>query len=159
MPPPAASGIAPFPPTDRSIAGMSQTATQAAKPPTAPLPFDEIGGAEPVHALVAHFYDLMDQDPAYAALRGLHAPDLGPMRQSLAGFLIGWLGGPRDWFAANPGTCMMSAHRALDIGPDVAAQWLDAMGRAMDATHVPPDLAARMNAAFVRMASGMQRTP
>ena len=54
---------------------------------TARSPFDAIGGEDAVRRLVARFYDLMDGDPAYQALRHLHAPDLAPMRRSLTGFL------------------------------------------------------------------------
>ena len=62
-------------------------------------PYDRIGGREVLRAIVNRFYDLMDEDPAYAGLRAMHAEDLAPMRQSLTGFLTGWSGGPRDWFA------------------------------------------------------------
>ena len=65
---------------------MSDTATTTA--------YETIGGASAVRAFVDRFYDLMEGEPAYAALRALHAPDLGPMRESLAGFLTAWLGGP-----------------------------------------------------------------
>jgi hemoglobin len=41
------------------------------KPPFA-TPFEWIGGEEKVHALVERFYDLMDLEPAYAVLRGVH---------------------------------------------------------------------------------------
>ena len=121
-----------------------------------PSPFERIGGATPVAALVERFYDLMEQEPGYAALRAMHAADLGPMRASLAGFLTGWLGGPRDWFAANPGKCVMSAHAPFDIGPQEAAQWLHAMARAMADTQVPADLAAQLNQVFTRMGTAMR---
>ena len=50
-------------------------------------PFDLIGGHPAIQRIVERFYDLMEQDPAYAELRALHAPDLSPMRRSLALFL------------------------------------------------------------------------
>ena len=74
---------------------MTDTATTAAEPETE-TPFEAIGGASTVRLIVNRFYDLMDTDSAYAELREIHAPDLTPMRRSLAGFLDGWLGGPRD---------------------------------------------------------------
>lgn len=122
-----------------------------------PLPFDLIGGADAVRAMVERFYDLMDGDPAYAGLRAMHGADLQPMRASLTGFLTAWLGGPRDWFTANPGICMMSLHRALDIGADEAGQWTDAMARAMAEAQVPAALADQLGEAFLRMAGGMRR--
>jgi hemoglobin len=120
-------------------------------------PYDLIGGAEPIAALVDRFYDLMDQDPAYGRLRALHAPDLSPMRRSLTGFLIGWLGGPRDWFEARPGVCMMSAHAKVPIDAETARQWTQAMGRALADGGLPPELAAQIELAFGRMAEGMAR--
>jgi hemoglobin len=102
---------------------MEETAT---KPVT---PFQRLGGAETFHAIADRFYALMDADPAYADLRAMHGADLAPMKASLAGFLIGWSGGPRDWFAQ--GKCMMSLHRPLPISDATAKQWADAMRRPM----------------------------
>ena len=96
-----------------------------------PSPYERIGGRAVLQRIVDRFYDLMDSDPSYTALRAMHAPDLAPMRRSLAGFLVAWCGGPRDWFEENPGKCMMSAHSGFVIGPDTADQWAEAMLRAV----------------------------
>ena len=120
-------------------------------------PFDLVGGAAVVRRVVDRFYDLMDEQPAYAELRALHAPDLTPMRESLSGFLTGWLGGPRDWFAAHPGVCVMSAHAKIPVDRATAAQWCEAMARALADAGVDPDLAAQINTAFSRMSQGMRR--
>lgn len=117
--------------------------------------FDQIGGAAPVAAMVNAFYDLMETDPAYARLRAIHAPDLTPMRASLAGFITGWLGGPRDWFAARPGVCMMSMHRAMPIDAELGRQWVDAMSRAMDQAEIAPDMAEALRDVFGRMSANM----
>jgi hemoglobin len=129
---------------------MSDAAIQASE-----TPFDQIGGAAGVQAVVEAFYDLMDADPAYARLRAIHAPDLAPMRTSLAGFLTGWLGGPRDWFAARPGVCMMSLHRAMPIDADLARQWTDAMARALDQAGVEAEMAEALRDVFGRMSANM----
>ena len=122
---------------------------------SADTPFEVLGGGPVVRRLVDAFYDLMDADPAYARLRALHAPDLTAMRDSLTGFLTGWLGGPRDWFAAHPGACMMSLHRAMPIDAALAAQWTSAMGRALAATEADPELVEALGETFGRMAGGM----
>jgi len=97
---------------------------------TAPkTPYERLGGREVIVAIANRFYDLMEADPAYADLRAMHGRDLGPMRESLAGFLIGWSGGPRDWFAS--GKCMMSLHRGLPIVRATADQWAAAIRRAI----------------------------
>ena len=120
-------------------------------------PFEKIGGRPVVQGLVDRFYDLMAQEPLYAQLRALHAADLAPMRESLTGFLTGWLGGPRDWFDQRPGACMMSIHRPLPITRETAHQWVDAMRRAIEAADVDPELGAQMGEALTRMATGMVR--
>jgi hemoglobin len=135
--------------------GQAQAHATATHVPQA-SPFQRVGGKAAVRALVDRFYDLMEADPAYAELRALHKPDLGPMRLSLTGFLIGWLGGPRDWFAENPGKCVMSAHRSVAIDAQVSGQWVDAMRRALADRGVDEDLADQINRVFGQMAQGMQ---
>jgi len=132
------------------------TAAEAPPPDPAPLPYDEIGGTPAVRALVERFYDLMEQDPRFAQLRAIHAPDLTPMRESLTGFLTAWLGGPRDWFTQHPGTCIMSAHRQIGFGAVETRQWTQAMAQALTDTGVDEALADKMNAAFARMGQAMQ---
>jgi len=125
---------------------------------TAQSPHDQIGGAPVFEAIANRFYDLMEQDPAYAELRAMHADDLQPMRKSLPRFLAGWAGGPRDWFEANPGKCMMSLHKDFPIDRQTAAQWADAMTRAIaDVAPEPANIAQAMTDVLSRMARGMGR--
>lgn len=124
----------------------------ATKPATA---YEALGGGEVIRKVVDRFYDLMDQDPAYAELRALHAPDLTPMRESLTGYLIAWVGGPRDWFEANPGRCMMSAHRGVAMTEASARQWADAMRRAVDDSVDNSALGAKMGEALGDLALSM----
>lgn len=135
--------------------GEATTVNAAAYAAQPPSPFDMIGGAAAVTTLVEHFYDLVATDPAYDALHRMHAPDLGPVRTALAGFLTGWLGGPRDWFIANPGRCMMSVHGNLGVTRETADQWTSAMTRAINTTVANPDFGAAMGEALCRMANGM----
>lgn len=120
-----------------------------------PSMYDRIGGAEGVRALVERFYDLMEHEPRYAALRAMHAPSLLPTRVSLSEFLAAWLGGPRNWFEARPGACIMSAHRGMGITRETAGQWVHAMSRAMAECRVAPGLGSEMQQAFLRMAGAM----
>ncbi len=131
------------------------TAT-ATRPAT---PFERIGGRDTIHQIVERFYDLMDSDPAYARLRALHATDLAPMRTSLAGFLAGWSGGPRDWFEANPGRCMMSAHQGVRIDAETSAEWAMAMRDAIVDTlgATDPEMAGALSDVLEQMARGMAR--
>lgn len=121
----------------------------------AQLPYELIGGQEAVRRFVNRFYDLMETEPRYAELRALHASDLQPMRESLAGFLTAWLGGPRDWFDERPDTCVMSAHGNVPVNRQTADQWTSAMATALADSGVEPALADAINAAFTRMAMAM----
>jgi hemoglobin len=132
-----------------------ETAPVTDAPKPAASLFDRIGGTSGVAAVVNRFYDLMEQDPRYAALRQMHAPDLLPVRVSLTDFLSAWLGGPRTWFETRPGACIMSAHRSMDVTRCTAAQWVHAMSRALADSRVEPALAQQMQQAFLRMAGGM----
>ena len=131
----------------------------ATQPQQTLTPFEMIGGHPVIRRIVERFYDLMDQDPAYGELRALHAPDLAPMRHSLAGFLAAWSGGPRDWFEQNQGKCMMSVHKNFTISRDVAEQWADAMRRAIaDVAPADAQLATAMGGVLEDMALGMARS-
>ena len=131
----------------------SETETQ-----TPNTPYHRLGGAPVFEAICNRFYDLMDEDPQYAELRAMHAPDLGPMREALPRFLAGWAGGPRDWFEAVPGRCMMSVHKSLTIDKAVAGQWADAMKRAVaDVAPEPADMARAMGEVLADLARSMGR--
>jgi hemoglobin len=43
-------------------------------------PYELLGGAARVRELVDRFYDLMDSEPEFRGLRGLHQPDLAQAR-------------------------------------------------------------------------------
>jgi hemoglobin len=125
---------------------------------TAPLPtpYEQLGSRPAIDRVVGRFYDLMDTDPAYAELRAMHGADLSRMKDALAGFLTGWAGGPRDWFDANPGKCMMSMHAGLPITQRSARQWVHAMQRAFDECGLADHpVALLMNERFRMMAGGM----
>ena len=128
--------------------------------PAAPTvtPFERVGGHAVLREITARFYDLMEQDPAYGELRAMHAPNLAEMREALPLFLAGWAGGPRDWFEANPGKCMMSMHAPFPIDRQTATQWAEAMRRAIADTHVADrEIADAMADVLTRMATGMAR--
>jgi len=139
------------------------TETATADAPTeaearAETPYAKLGGAKTFAAFVERFYDLMENDPEYAELRAMHAPDLTPMRVALAQFLAGWAGGPRDWFEANPGKCMVSAHSGFAIDGKTAGQWADAMTRAIAETPIANrELADALARQLTLMAEGFGR--
>lgn len=131
---------------------------ESPNPNTPNTPFYKLGGHETMQAICNRFYDLMDSEPAYAQLRAMHAADLAPMKTALASFLAGWSGGPRDWFEANPGRCMMSVHKPFAISHAAAGQWAEAMKRAIaDVAPADAELARAMGGVLEQMALGMGR--
>jgi hemoglobin len=138
-----------------SVSSQAPVVDESQTPDT---PFYRLGGAAVFEAICNRFYDLMDEDPQYAELRAMHAEDLGPMRKALPQFLAGWAGGPRDWFEAVPGRCMMSVHKPFAINRAVAEQWADAMNRAVcDVAPEPADMAKAMGEVLGNLARGMGR--
>lgn len=121
-------------------------------------PYDRIGGLVVLRRISDRFYDLMETEIEFAALRAMHAPDLAPMREALPLFLAGWSGGPRTWWETNPGKCMVSMHAPLGIDSETAGQWASAMRRAI-AEIAPGDTVVSEALADVleRMALGMAR--
>ena len=128
--------------------------------PTEPgTPFDLIGGEERVRELVDRFYDLMDLEPAYAALRATHGPDLAHARQRLFWFLCGWLGGP-PYYMEKVGHPMLRArHLPFSIGIIERDQWVACMDHAMQDQNLPSDLREQLQAAFMNTADWMRNRP
>ncbi len=57
-------------------------------------------------------------------MRAMHAKDLTVMKEKLADYLIGWMGGP-PLYADKYGTvCMTTPHEPYHIGPAERDQWL-----------------------------------
>ncbi|MFM5907681.1 MAG: globin [Novosphingobium sp.] len=127
--------------------------------PRPTTPYERLGGLPVLERISNRFYDLMDSEAEFAELRAMHAPSLDKMRVALAQFLMGWSGGPRDWFEANEGRCMMSVHKPYVISAQVAGQWADAMGRAVndELGESDPPLAKEMARVLDQMARSMGR--
>ena len=121
----------------------------------AATPFEQLGGEAAVRALVDRFYDLMDLEPAYAALRSLHPDKLDGSRDKLHWFLCGWLGGP-DLYSQRFGHPRLRArHLPYAIGLTERDQWLACMMSAMAEQQVDAVLAERLAASFFSTADWM----
>ncbi len=130
----------------------------AASPQSLPNPYGRIGGEIVVRAIVDRFYDLVEQDSRFVALRGIHAADLGPVRHGLTRFIVGWLGGPRDWFERGP--CIMTLHRVFPVTPALADQWATAMTCAIAGQDgLDPAMGDAMAQALGHLARGMINLP
>ena len=124
-------------------------------------PFAWIGGEERVKALVERFYDLMDLEPGYTALRAAHAGPLDNARQRLFWFLCGWLGGPQHYTERFGHPRLRMRHMpeqtgGRPIGITERDQWLTCMDQAMRETAVDEALRTRLNASFFQTADWMR---
>ena len=129
---------------------------QIQEKPAAATPFEWIGGEAPVQALVDRFYDLMDLEPGYDALRAAHGPELENARQRLFLFLCGWLGGPQTYTEQFGHPRLRARHMPFKIGILERDQWLACMDQAMGETGVDATLRARLRDSFFQTADWMR---
>jgi hemoglobin len=122
-------------------------------------PFEWIGGEEKVKALTNRFYDLMDLEPGYTVLRGVHGTELANARQRLFWFLCGWLGGPQHYTEHFGHPALRARHMPFKIGIAERDQWLACMDQAMGETGVDEELRARLRESFFKTADWMRNTP
>jgi len=115
-------------------------------------PYKELGGEPGVRELVGRFYDAMESRPEAAAIRAMHADDLGEMRERLALYLCGWLGGPRLYDERYGDICMHSTHAPFPIDAAAADEWVACMRAALAETALSDELHAALLAAFKRTA-------
>ncbi len=129
------------------------------KPPGKPpfeTPFAWIGGESQVHALVDRFYDLMDLEPDYAALRAAHGTELANAREKLKMFLTGWMGGPQRYTEQFGHPRLRMRHMPFSIGIAERDQWVACMDQAMQETHVDATLRTRLKESFMQTADWMR---
>ncbi len=119
-------------------------------------PFAWIGGEDRVRALVDRFYDLMDLEPGYAALRAVHGSTLEDARQKLFWFLCGWLGGPQHYTTQFGHPRLRARHMPFKVGILERDQWLACMDEAMGDTGVPQALRERLRDSFFQTADWMR---
>jgi len=121
-----------------------------------PSAFDLVGGEPAIHALVERFYDLMDLEPGYAALRAVHGSDLASAREKLYWFLCGWMGGPQHYIERFGHPRLRMRHMPFKIGILERDQWLACMDQAMGEVKVPEPLRERLKESFFQTADWMR---
>jgi len=121
-----------------------------------PTPYAFIGGEPVVRALVDRFYDLMDLEPGYAALRAAHGNELVGARQKLFMFLSGWLGGPSLYVEAYGHPRLRMRHMPFAIGVLERDQWVACMDQAMSEVGIPAQMRERLKVSFMQTADWMR---
>jgi len=138
---------------------MNESPRPIEEKPPFDTPFEWIGGETRVRALVDRFYDLMDLEPAYRALRAAHGTTLDDARDKLFWFLCGWLGGPSHYTERFGHPRLRMRHMPFAIGILERDQWLACMDQAMGETGVPEALRQRLSQSFFQTADWMRNTP
>ncbi|MES2488628.1 MAG: group II truncated hemoglobin [Pseudomonadota bacterium] len=118
--------------------------------------FDAIGGETAIRQLVDRFYDLMQTQPEFVAIRILHPPDMSGSRDKLFWFLCGWMGGPNHFIERFGHPRLRARHLPFSIGIIERDQWLACMFQAMDDCEVPQDLRLQLNQSFTATADWMR---
>jgi hemoglobin len=125
-------------------------------PAAGPTPFDLVGGETRVRELVDRFYDLMDLEPSYAALRAVHGPSLDDARDKLFWFLCGWLGGPQHYIERFGHPRLRARHMPFAIGIRERNEWVVCMHQAMEEIGLPTELIDRLDQSFLGTADWMR---
>ena len=118
-------------------------------------PFEQLGGADRVRALVEKFYDVMsEREPALAQLHPC-TPDgkvAQPSRDRFALFLIGWLGGPEDYVQQHGHPRLRMRHARVPVDAKMRDAWLRSMTAAMDAEGVTGEVRGFLEDRFAEVA-------
>jgi len=115
-----------------------------------------LGGEAVLETLVERFYDLMELEPSYAALRAAHGPLLTQARQKLFWFLSGWMGGPQHYIERFGHPRLRMRHQPFSIGIQERDQWVACMDQAMGELQVKDALRARLRDSFFQTADWMR---
>lgn len=118
-------------------------------------PYQLLGEAG-IRELCNAFYDIMDSAPEAATIRRMHAADLGPMKEKLAEYLTGWMGGPPLYANKYGSVCMTEPHAPYRIGPVERDQWLWCMHQALEQTGASEELRQMLEVPLQRIAAAIQ---
>lgn len=102
--------------------------------------FQAAGGEQGIHRLVNSFYDIMNEDPIFRSIRGMHPQDSSKARDKLALFLCGWMGGPKLYQSKYGEINIPLVHKHLGVTLQHKNLWLDCMAQALARQSYPSKL-------------------
>ena len=118
---------------------------------TAQTPY-QILGEDGVRDLANAFYDAMDELPEAADIRAMHGAGLDEIKDKLADFLTGWMGGPPRYFEKHGTVCLTEPHKPYAIGPKERDQWLLCMNAALERIGASDELRAMLKTPMFQIA-------
>jgi hemoglobin len=119
-------------------------------------PYELLGGAAGLRALVHRFYRLMDELPEAYGIRKLHPEDLAGSEEKLYMFLSGWLGGPPLFVQKHGHPRLRARHLPFPIGVTERDQWLMCMRLALDEQPLEAALRDKLYGALADLADHMR---
>lgn len=84
-----------------------------------------------IRKLVDEFYHQMETLKKGQHIRAMHTDDLDIIKDKLAVFLMGWLGGPRNYAKKYGQMSIPMVHKHLVIGEEERDAWLYCMNEAL----------------------------
>ncbi len=84
-----------------------------------------------IKKLVDEFYHQMETLKQGQHIRAMHKEDLDTIKDKLSLFLMGWLGGPKEYDPKYGGISIPMAHKHLIIGEKERDAWLFCMNEAL----------------------------
>ncbi len=118
-------------------------------------PFELLGGADRVKALVETFYDVMSaNEPALARLHSCDPEGIVARtpRDRFALFLIGWLGGPEDYVRQHGHPRLRMRHGRVAVNTAMRDAWLRCMTTAMERHVISGEVRRFLDARFAEVA-------
>jgi hemoglobin len=116
----------------------------------------QILGEDGIRQLCSAFYDIMDTLPEAADVRAMHGSDLSPMKDKLADYLTGWMGGPPRYADKYGTVCMTTPHEYYHIGPEERDQWLLCMDKALEEINASDELVDMLKVPLFRIADAIR---
>jgi hemoglobin len=101
-------------------------------------PFEQFAGEPGVRRLVDAFYDRMDFEPEFQAIRALHPTTLDGSRDKLFWFFCGWMGGPNHYIERFGHPRLRARHLPFPIGSPERDAWMACMRAALDDCKIDP---------------------
>ena len=111
--------------------------------------YQSFGGATGIRTLTDRFYDLMELEPQYQALRQMHGEDMTLIREKLYEFFSGWLGGPQLFVEKYGHPQLRARHMPFAVNVQVRNEWIACFAQAMSELDIDKALAEPVLSKFL----------
>jgi hemoglobin len=115
------------------------------------------GEEKGIRQLVDEFYHQMETQPRGHHIRAMHKDDLEIIKDKLSVFLMGWLGGPRNYAKKYGQMSIPMVHQHLVIGEEERDAWLFCMNEALKKQNYSEDFKHYLIRELSRPAEAIRR--